>query len=84
MVRHRTTKAPDKKLIPDDDAQRLLLMQRRALIMLKEGSFSAEEKQLIEDAITEWSRVYKLGIALGIHFTKHDYRNFMMKKLGAK
>ena len=52
--------------------------------MLKEGGYSDDEKRLVEDAIREWSRIYRLAAAVGVHFTKHDYRDFMMRKLGAK
>jgi hypothetical protein len=41
-------------------------------------------KKRVDEILEEWIEINKMVIALGIHLTKRDYREFMLHKLGVK
>ena len=69
-----------KGKVPDDDVDRLLLAKIRAKAM----PLSGEAKSRVDEIIREWFQINQMAIALGVTLTKHDYREFMLRKIGAK
>jgi hypothetical protein len=69
-----------KGSIPDDNVERLKLAVTRASIV----PLSAEERRQAKEIVEEWTRLNLMALALGVHLTKHDYREFMLRKIGIK
>ena len=69
-----------KGKVPDDDVDRLSLAVTRAKAM----PLSGEAKSRVGEIIREWFQINQMAIALGVTLTKHDYREFMLRKIGAK
>lgn len=45
---------------------------------------SVEARRQVDEIISEWARLNQMAIALRVHLTKHDYREFMLRKIGVK
>lgn len=69
-----------KGSIPDDNVERLELAVTRATLM----PLSVEERRQAEEIVKQWARLNSMALALGVHLTKHDYREYMLRKIGAK
>jgi len=69
-----------KGKVPDDNVDRLILAGTRA----KAVPLSSEAKTQVDEIIAEWFQINEMAIALGVKLTKHDYREFMLHKIGAK
>ena len=69
-----------KGKVPDDDVDRLILAGTRA----KAVPLSGEARTRVDEIIAEWFQINQMAIALGIRLTKHDYREFMLRKIGVK
>jgi len=69
-----------KGKVPNGAADRIELMFTRATGI----PLSPEEKSQVAGIIGEWTRLNLLALALGVHLTKHDYREFMLLKIGVK
>jgi len=67
-----------KGRVPDDDVDRLVLAGTRANAV----SLSDEAKRQVDEIVQEWFLINEMAIALGIKLTKHDYREFMLRKMG--
>jgi hypothetical protein len=66
--------------VPDSTVERLKLMVSTADIV----PLSAEERRQVDEILKKWTRLNQLALALGVHLTKHDYREFMLQKIGVK
>jgi hypothetical protein len=69
-----------KSEVPDSTSERLKLMVSTANVV----PLSAEERRQVDEILKEWTRLNQLALALGVHLTKHDYREFMLRKIGVK
>jgi hypothetical protein len=69
-----------KSGVPDSTAERLGLMVSTANVV----PLSAEQKRQVDEILKEWICLNELALALGVHLTKHDYREFMLRKIGVK
>jgi hypothetical protein len=66
--------------VPNGTVERLKLALTRASI----SPLSAEERRRAEEIVKEWANLTSMALALGVHLTKHDYREFMLRKIGVK
>lgn len=64
--------------VPDDHTDRLVLAGTRA----KAVPLSDDAKRRVHEIMQEWILINEMAIALGVKLTKHDYREFMLRKMG--
>jgi hypothetical protein len=69
-----------KSSLPESMNDRLML----AAAMVKVVPPSSPSRGRVEEIISEWASITQMAIALNITLTKHDYREFMLRKIGAK
>jgi len=69
-----------KAEVPNGTVERLQLMVGTATIV----PLSVEARRQVDEIISEWARLNQMAIALRVHLTKHDYREFMLRKIGVK
>jgi hypothetical protein len=79
--RYQMARKWPKGKIPDDTVERLKLASIRAATTT---SSSPEERKRVDQILNEWASMNILALALGVHLTKHDYREFMLRKIGVK
>lgn len=68
--------------VPDDGIARIELAVGRMRAVAE--TLSPNDKSRAYEIMNEWTRVNGLALALGIKLTKHDYRDFMLRKLAVK
>ncbi len=66
--------------VPNDTVDRLELMLARATVI----PLSPEQRSQVKEIVGEWTCLNQLALALGVHLSKHDYREFMLRKIGVK
>jgi hypothetical protein len=66
--------------VPNGTAERIKLAVTRAMTM----PLSTDERRVVEEIVKEWTRLNMMALALGVHLTKHDYREYMLRKIGVK
>jgi len=69
-----------KATVPDRTVERLKLAVETSKVV----PLSDSARKRVDQIILEWMEINQMAIALGIHLTKHDYREFMLRKIGAK
>ena len=70
----------EEATVPDRTVERLKLAWETS----KAVDLSDPARKRVDEILEEWIEINKMVIALGIHLTKRDYREFMLHKLGVK